>query len=60
MRADLGFVIRADGAAQCGDCGAIFLPRGAIRAVEGTVLRSHRRRCEVRPASVPIPGRCEA
>lgn len=47
-------------AVECDDCGATYQPRPNGFGVEGSVMRSHRRACPVRPVDVPIPGVCDA
>lgn len=56
----LGYVVDDEGRSRCADCGVEFEPRSGARVVEGSVRRSHRRNCTVRPEYVRTPGVCDA
>lgn len=47
--------VRVPGGVRCAHCDALFNGPG-----EGSVMRSHARRCPVLPRSFPIPGVCDA
>jgi len=54
-RERMGYDLAAGGGGiVCRACGATFTSN------EGSVMRGHRRRCEVAPEAVAIPGSCDS
>lgn len=50
-----GYERLPNGSIQCSACLACFLP-----PADGSIMRSHARKCPVTPRSFPIPGVCDA